>query len=69
MAEALDLVKVKVKLGFKRVTMKLLVHEHASTVINCPGISNVTEILLNSGVRLADDSIDCDVIRNVDVLI
>ena len=38
MAETLDLVKVKVKttLGFKRVTMKLLVHEHASTVINCP---------------------------------
>ena len=68
MAETLDLVKVKVKLGFKRVTMKLLVHEHASTVINCPGISNVTETLLNSGVRLADDSVDCDMIRNVDVL-
>ena len=57
MAETLDLVKVKVKLGFKHVTMKLLVHEHASTVINCPGISNVTETLLNSGVRFADDSI------------
>ena len=69
MAETLDLVKVKVKLGFKRVTMKLLVHEHASTVINCPRISNVTETLLNSGVRLADDSVDCDMIRNVDVLI
>ena len=69
MAETLDLVKVKVKLGFKRVTMKLLVHEHASTVIICPGISNVTETLLNCGVRLADDSVDCDMIRNVDVLI
>ena len=69
MAETLDLVKVKVKLSFKRVTMKLLVHEHASMVINCPGISNVTETLLNSGVRLADDSVDCDMIRNVDMLI
>ena len=69
MAETLDLVKVQVKLGFKRVTMKLLVHQHASTIINCPGISNVTETLLNSGVRLADDSVDCDMIRNVDVLI
>ena len=28
----------------------------------------MTEPLLNSGVRLADDSINCDVIRNVDVV-
>ena len=68
-AETLDLVKVKVKLGLKRITMKLLVHEHASTVIHCPGIHNVIETLKGSGVKLADDSIDCDVIRDVDVLI
>ena len=29
----------------------------------------MAETLLNRGVRLADDSIDCNVIRNVDVLI
>ena len=68
-AETFDMVKVKVKLGFKRVNMKFLVHEHASTVINCTGICNVIETLKGSGVKLADDSIDRDEIRDVDVLI
>ena len=69
MSKTLDLIKVRVRLGFKCIKMKLLVHNHAGTLIKYPSIGNITETLMNSGVRLADDLIDCDMIRGIEVLI
>ena len=42
----LDLVKIKVQVGRRRIPIKLLVHDSASMgYLNCPGIHNVVKML------------------------
>ena len=57
----LDLVKIKVQMGKRRIPIKLLVHDSASMgYLNCPGIHNVAKMLEIQGHRLADRNITSD---------
>ena len=66
----LDLVKVKVQVGRRRIPIKLLVHDSASMgYLNCPGIYNVTQALEKQGHQLADRNITSDSLTGIELLI
>ena len=59
----LDLVKVKVQVGRRRIPIKLLVHDR------CPGIYNVAQTLEKQGHQLADRNITSDSLTGIELLI
>ena len=66
----LDLVKVKVQVGRRRIPIKLLVHDSASMgYLNCPGIYNVAQTLEKQGHQLADRNITSDSLTGMELLI
>ena len=66
----LDLVKIKVQMGKRRIPIKLLVHDSASMgYLNCPGIHNVVKMLEIQGHRLADRNITSDSLTGIELLI
>ena len=66
----LDLVKVKVQVGRRRVPIKLLVHDSASMgYLNCPSIYNVAQTLERQGHQLADRNITSDSLTGIELLI
>ena len=66
----LDLVKVKVQVGRRRIPIKLLVHDNASMgYLNCPGIYNVAQTLEKQGHQLADHNITSDSLTGIELLI
>ena len=63
----LDVVKVKVQVGKRRLPIKLLVHESVSMgYLNCPGIYNVAQALEKQGHQLADRNITSNSLTDVD---
>ena len=66
----LDLVKVKVQVGRRRIPIKLLVHDSASMgYLNCPGIYNVAQTLERQGHQLADRNITSNSLTGSELLI
>ena len=66
----LDLVKVKVQVGRRRIPIKLLVHDSASMgYLNCPGIYNIAQTLERQGHQLADHNIISDSLTGIELLI
>ena len=66
----LDIVKVKVQVGKRRIPINLLVHESASMgYLNCPGIYNVAQTLEKQGHQLADRNITSDSLTGIELLI
>ena len=66
----LDLVKIKVQMGRRRIPIKLLVHDNASMgYLNCPGINNVAKMLEIQGHKLADRNITSDSLTGIELLI
>ena len=66
----LDLAKVKVQVGRRRIPIKLLVHDSASMgYLNCPGIYNVAQTLEKQGHQLADWNITSDSLTGIELLI
>ena len=57
------------QIGSRRFTGKLIVHDIVNTEIVSPGIHNVTSMLVNKGINLADRHINGDNLRNVQLLI
>ena len=65
----LDLVKVKVQVGRRRIPIKLLVHNSASMgYLNCPGIYNIAQTLEREGHQLADRNITSDSLTGIELL-
>ena len=66
----LDLVKIKVQVGRRRIPIKLLVHDSASMgYLNCPGIHNIVKMLEIQGHKLADRNITSDSLTGIELLI
>ena len=66
----LDLVKIKVQMGKRRIPIKLFVHDSASMgYLNCPGIHNVVRMLEIQGHQLADRNITSNSLTGTELLI
>ena len=66
----LDLVKVKVQVGRRRIPIKFLVHDSTSMgYLNCPGIYNVAQTLEKQGHQLADSNITSDSLTGIELFI
>ena len=66
----LNLVKIKVQVGRRRIPVKLLVHDSASMgYLNCPGIHTVVKMLELQGHKLADRNITSDSLTGIELLI
>ena len=64
-----DIVKVVVRLGKTRVTVKALVHDKVNTSFHTPGISSVSKSLRHKGVKLADRHLHSDDVDSIRLLI
>ena len=65
----LDLVRLKVQFGKRRIPVKLLVHEQSSMELHCPGLHNVAQILEGQGFQMADRFITSDPLTGIKILI
>ena len=66
----LDLVKIKVQMGKRRIPIKLLVHDSASMgYLNCLRIHNVVRMLETQGHQLADRNITSGSLTGIELLI
>ena len=63
------IVKVVVRLGKTRVTVKALVHDKVNTSFHTPGISSVSKSLRHKGVKLADRHLHSDDVDSIRLLI
>ena len=63
------IVKVVVRLGKTRVTLKAVVSDQMNTSIHSPGLGSVAKALRSKGIKLADRHLDGDEVDNVRLLI
>ncbi|XP_066982203.1 uncharacterized protein [Macrobrachium rosenbergii] len=64
-----DLVKVVVRLGKSRISVKALVHNNVDTSIFTPGIAKVATFLRSKGVKLADRYLTSDNVNCIQLII
>ncbi|XP_066963167.1 uncharacterized protein [Macrobrachium rosenbergii] len=64
-----DLVKVVVRLGKSRISVKALVHNNVDTCIFTPGIAKVATFLRSKGVKLADHYLTSDNVNCIQLII
>ena len=63
------IVKVVVRLGKTRVTLKAVVCDKMNTSIHSPGLGSVVNAMRSKGIKLADRHLDGDEVDNVRLLI
>ena len=63
-----SVVKVTVRLGNMRTTIRAVVHNNVDTIVRTPGISQVATMLRNHKIKLAD-SYESDVVQGIGLVI